>query len=75
MLETWTIYDNPSDVPGMYVARRFTIEPGNPEPQPTDDARASSSLELLRERFELDGYTWMPRWPGDDPVIVGVYMR
>jgi hypothetical protein len=75
MLEVWTLYEKPSDYPGLYVARRFEIHPNNPEPQPTADVIVNESLEVLRDHFERMGFTLLPRWPDDDPVIAGVYMK
>lgn len=72
----WAVTDSPSDMPGMFVARRWIILPGNPEPQHTDQHLAFADLEVLHEFFAgTKGYIWLPREPCDDPVIVGSYME
>lgn len=73
-LEFWTVYDNPKDFPGQFVARRFEVS-SDQEPQPTKDALLGKSFADLEEHFSKQGFTWLPRNSGDDPVIVGVYMR
>lgn len=60
----WTVYDNPTDFPGLYVARQFTLN------GPTKNVFTSESLGALRAIFQQRGMTPMPRSPGDDPVII-----
>lgn len=73
LLEMWTIYQNPSDQPGMFVARRFEV--GRGWSRPTDDAFMCEALPVMQHYFETHGYVWLPRAVSDDPVILGVYMR
>ncbi len=73
-LEFWTVYDNPKDFPGQFVARRFEVS-GGQEPQPTKDALLGKTFKDIEEHFSKQGFTWLGRNRGDDPVIVGTYMR
>jgi hypothetical protein len=60
----WTVYDRPADFPGLYVARKFTLN------GPTSDVMAYPSLEPLREVLRHKGLCPIPRSPDDDPVII-----
>lgn len=73
-LELWTVYDNPRDFPGQFVARRFDITNGL-EPRPSSDALLGQTFEQIREHFDRQGYNWLACNPGDDPVIVGTFLR
>jgi len=72
-IELWTIYDNPSDFPGQFVARRFDMTPGQ-EPRPTSEALLGKDFSDIEAHFIKNGYVWLPRNSGDDPVIVGTYL-
>lgn len=63
-LDVWTVYDNPKDYPGWFVARRFTLD------GPTGDTMTARRLEDLRNSLMTMGLTCIPRSPEDDPVIV-----
>ncbi len=65
-MEIFTIYYNPTDYPGKYVARRFN--PG-PDPEPL----AVGSLEEVRAAVPK-GLVFMPRFPLDDPCIVETWL-
>ena len=77
-LSIWTIYRKPSDYPDKFVARRFVIAGG--ENCATDDVltadRQTDLFTAVRERLAAEGIKgfWMPRQPGDDPVIQGVIL-
>lgn len=63
-LDVWTVYDNPKDYAGWFVARRFTLD------GPTPDVLFSNKLEDLRDVLRGMGLTPIPRSPEDDAVIV-----
>lgn len=62
-LYLWTVYFNPADFPGEYVARCWALD------QPTDFIIRASTLEALRSMLPAGLYR-MDRTPGDNPVIV-----
>lgn len=68
-LSIWTVYDNPTDYPGKFVARMFDGE------QPTPNVIICDSLEQLREilAFQLH-LTPLCRSPEDDPKIVETWL-
>jgi hypothetical protein len=74
MMATWTIYDHPLDFPHAYVARKFMIEGGKPEPVPTTDVLVSDTLETLRAHFAQLGLTPIRRSDGDSPSIVETWL-
>lgn len=70
-LQTWTIYNNPSDYPGKFVVRRMTILGGihrDPEPAAVvdtlEEARAAVPPSLMR----------IDRHPNDEPQIVECWL-
>jgi len=74
-LNLWTVYKNPKDYPGAYVARRFETD------QPTGECYAHVELNRVREwvieqSLALNHcYTFcLTREPGDDPCILEVWM-
>jgi hypothetical protein len=70
-MEQWCIYFNPADAPWQYVVRRWTIKAGNCIP----DKMAQFKPTLLEARACLpDGLYRLERFPGDDPVIVEVWI-
>ena len=70
-LSLWTVYDNPSDMPGMFVARRFDI--GRGEAVWTDICVIASTLDGVRELIP-QGLHCMPRADGDEPQIVETWI-
>jgi hypothetical protein len=74
VLQHWVIYDHPSDFPGHMVVRCLLVGPGTVEA--TDEIWLRDTLAQAREvvsenypeGFRLD------RQPGDDPVIVEVWV-
>jgi len=60
-LRTFSIYENPTDYPGRFVVRGWTSTASSLAP---DAARAAIPAELVCE----------PRAPGDDAVIVEVWL-
>lgn len=71
VLAIWTIYQNPSDFPGKTVARCQHVIHGAAAAQ---GETIEGSLEALRERFRSMGLVNIGREPGDDPVIVEVWL-
>lgn len=72
VLSLWVVTDHPSDFPGHFVARRWTIADG--AAQPTDVYFHDAALAPLQERLRARGLFRLDRAPGDDPVIVEVWL-
>lgn len=71
-LVMFTVYFNPLDYPGKYVARRFVITAGEATPDP-DVYCVADTLEECRDGIhpQLDGlFARIERSPHDDGVIV-----
>lgn len=66
MLELWTVYDSPVDLPGRFVARKWLN-------QPTNELLQDKTLEGLRGRLP-QGLTRLERSPQDDPKIVETWI-
>jgi hypothetical protein len=67
MLDIWIIYDNPSDYPGQFVARRFQMN------RPTADVLTAGSLEAVRALLPA-GLVRLERTQHDQPHIVEVWV-
>jgi len=67
MLEIWTVYDSPIDLPGRFVARKWVLE------KPTNELRQDQTLEGLRNKLP-PGLTRLPRATQDDPKIVETWI-
>ena len=63
LLEIWTVYDSPIDLPGSFVACKFLLD------QPTNDLLQDKTLEGLRAKLP-PGLMRLDRSPQDDPRIV-----
>jgi len=68
-LSIWTVYSHPKDFPHSYVARRFEVGSGKPEPLATADI-VQGELSTIRASFACCGLVCLARNEGDDPVIV-----
>jgi hypothetical protein len=68
----WTLYDSPTDAPGLFVLRRFELRDG--DAHPTDEAYASRSIETLRAHMRWEGRYCIPRHPNDEPAIVECWL-
>lgn len=68
VLSIWTIYANPADLPGWFVARRFEITPAGPVP--TSDTIFGPNLDPIRGYMEMRGLTVLPREEGNELQIV-----
>jgi hypothetical protein len=72
-LSLWTVYDNPSDYPGKFVARLFTITKAGPKP--TENIIICDTLEMIRTIMLTQMHlTLLTRFPDDDPKIVEVWL-
>jgi len=62
-LPIWTIYDNPLDYPGLFVAREFNYD------RATDKVLTDTTLDGLRRKLPPN-LTCIKRYPSDNPHIV-----
>ncbi len=67
MLELWTVYDSPIDLPERFVARKWLLD------QPTSELLQDQTLDGLRGKLP-QGLTRLPRAPQDDPKIVETWI-
>jgi len=67
MLELWTIYDSPVDLPGRFVARKWLLD------NPTSELLQDKTLDGLREKLP-QGLIRMERSPQDDPKIIEIWI-
>ena len=65
----WTVTYGTSDYPGRYCARAASMRSG----ETLRFVLLARSLETLRKVLPL-GLTWTDRSPGDDPVILEVWI-
>lgn len=65
-LEIWTVYDSPTDFPGLFVARKWLIKQ---EPVATEEAFTGPTLQSVRDQIPA-GLHRIPRAPEDDLNIV-----
>lgn len=72
-LAIWTVYDNPTDYPGKFVARRFDVDASGP--RPSASVIVAPDLEALRNilAFELH-LTCLTRNEQDEPQIVECWL-
>jgi hypothetical protein len=66
-LAIWTVYDNPKDFPGLFVARKSEARKGLV--LHTHEVLTATTLEELRELIPT-GLFCAPRDPSDEPQIV-----
>lgn len=69
----WCVYQNPADYPNLFVARKWLIKL---PPEPTNELIVRTTLDEVR-RMIIRRDPWMMcmgRQPGDDPVIVEVWL-
>jgi hypothetical protein len=72
-LAMWTVYDNPSDYPGKFVARRFDVDARGPKP--STSIIIMDDLDKLRDMLAFDLHlTCLMRSPEDDPKIVETWL-
>jgi hypothetical protein len=68
VMNVYSLYDSPSDAPGMFVLRRFEIGPAGMHA--TSDAWTSRHIEELRAIMRDMGLYCIPRHVSDEPQIV-----
>lgn len=66
-LPIWVVYDNPTDLPGSFVARKWLLD------QPTTEIHQAKTLEDVRGKLPK-GLIRLPRNPNDDPKIVELWV-
>ena len=72
--EMWVIYAQPADAPDVpFLARKWLVVHGDPEPKPTLETHKGNSLEEVRESLPA-GLTYVPRSDQDDPVVTEIWM-
>lgn len=72
-----TIYKNPSDYPGMYVARAWIAVDGAVIPSDSVSIAvpiSEAALDGIRRTLSRRGAVRFPRQPQDDPVILETWM-
>lgn len=67
-LSIWTIYENPSDEPGWFVARRDELAADASTPK--SEVYITRQVEVLRDMLRARGLTCLPRHPDDEQHIV-----
>lgn len=67
MIFIWSVFKNPIDHPGMYVARKFLLVNGRS--YPTDKKIFGLTLEHVRRELPV-GLTRNPRHPSDPDTVV-----
>ncbi len=70
-LKQYAIYDHPKDHPHFFVVREWIIGPGTCTPGPM--IALCDTLEQARRKVP-EGYSCLPRFTEDDPVIVEVWI-
>ena len=72
-LAIWTVYKNPTDYPGKFVARRFDIDADGPKPSAS--VIIAPNLKTLRSILAFEMHLiCMPRNEGDEPQIVETWL-
>lgn len=66
-LAIWVVYDNPVDLPGRFVARKWLND------EPTAEILQAKTLEELRGCLPA-GLVCLRRAPSDDPKIVETWL-
>jgi hypothetical protein len=67
----YTIYDSPSDYPGVFVVRKWTADPAGPQ----DAGVHAVTGTLIEARAAIpNGYAVMHRDPSDAPSIVEMWL-
>lgn len=67
----YVIYENPQDHPGVFVVRGFTA--GADGITPDGFLAIGPTLGAVRAMLPK-GLTFIPRHPGDDPVVVEIWV-
>lgn len=67
-LPIWTVYENPTDYPGQFVARLWHGT------EPTGEMMLFEDLAAVRHAMLRKALYRLPRRPEDDPVIVETWI-
>lgn len=70
-LTMWTVYDNPADLLGVFVARK-SIATGA-HVGPTEEVLMATTLQALRQQLPMGLYR-IQRHPSDERQIVEVWL-
>jgi hypothetical protein len=73
VLPMWIVYEHPLDYPHDFVARKWRIRRGTPDPVPTDDLLAAPTLDELRALLP-PGLARIAPSLGDEPQIVETWL-
>lgn len=71
-LTIWTVYDSPSDAPGLFMARRFEVT--RTGAHATSETMTSTDLYDIRVELARRGMVPLQRDPQDDPAIVETWV-
>lgn len=71
-LYMYSIYENPRDYPGQFVARKWVIS-CSPVPIATGDVYQGASLDEVRKQLP-PGLNCLPRGANDDRCIVETWL-
>lgn len=71
-LRQWTVYEDPSDYPGKFVVRAFTIRPNVVEAD-AEPLVVCDTIEEARAAIPLEAVA-LGRDPCDDPAIREVWI-
>ncbi|MBR0753537.1 hypothetical protein JQ604_15215 [Bradyrhizobium jicamae] len=74
VMSQWVVYDHPRDHPDAFVARRWEVIRGTPEPVPTQDMIGGVDLSELRACLGDAGLVKLSRSEGDQPQIIEVWI-
>jgi hypothetical protein len=72
-MSVWSIYFNPRDFPGKYVARRHDIYRGDKEPRASEEHFVADSLDTVRDKLPL-GLVCLSRSDADEPHILETWL-
>lgn len=72
-LRAFTIYDSPTDHPGRFVVRGFTLRRGHEVPDPLPWA-VCDTLDEARASLPDVGLVALSRDPADPPAIVETWL-
>lgn len=75
-LSMYTVYENPADLPGMFVAKKWVVKRGNPPHQDDQFILVGRSADEVFEQLHkrLPGLMLIPRDPTDQPHIVATFI-
>ena len=72
LLDIWTVYERPADMPDSYVARRFEVS--RQGAVATDEVVVADTLEEIRDRLAAKGLCPVSRAEMDPPQVVETWL-